>query len=206
MNNKAVELNKEFAPEILLFLNNDVSFTEQGQLQKILLKSAEPGVGAVGCTLLYPNGNVQHLFVAPGVKIVGAHPMRGVPWQRLQTWRRQNWPVPAVTGAVLALRSESFLSAGGFDETFATAYQDVDLCLKLQKKGLVNWTLSNVALVHHETATRRHAHNKEEVVRMYQKWGAELTENPWYSSKFSRWSESPVFALGEGRYPWKQVL
>ena len=112
----------------------------------------------------------------------------------------------AVTGAALLVRADLFAQVGGFDEALATAYQDLDLCLKLQKSGLANWALGNVALVHHETATRKASHKASEVAFMYERWGAFLEENPFYSSRFSRWSESPAFTLGEGAYPWRKYL
>jgi GT2 family glycosyltransferase len=196
-----------FAPEVVLFLNNDVAFKEHDALGKLLAApSSAPSVGAVGCTLLYENGRVQHLFLAPGVKIVGAHPLRGQPWAPMVAWRERPWPVAAVTGAALAVRVRDFLAVGGFDEALATAYQDLDLCLKLQKRGLVNWALGDVVLTHFETATRKASHQTHEVALMYSRWGRFLVENPYYAKEFSRWSESPAYARGEGPYPWREYL
>lgn len=209
LNNVAVRFASSagFSPEVALFLNNDVSFVDKGDLARLVCAPcAASSVGAVGCTLLYENGCVQHLFLAPGVKIVGAHPLRGMPWAPLRAWREQPWPVAAVTGAVLAVRVNEFLAVGGFDEELATAYQDLDLCLKLQKRGLVNWALGDVVLMHLETATRKASHQTAEVSLMYRRWGAFLTDNAFYSSAFSRWSESPAFARGEGPYPWREYL
>jgi hypothetical protein len=70
----------------------------------------------------------------------------------------------------------------------------------------VNWTLPSVRLVHHEGASRGGAINKEEVRRMYATWGRFLVENPFYSQRFSRFSETPAYALGAPRYPWERLL
>ena len=52
------------------------------------------------------------------------------------------------------VRREVFERAGGFDEALAIAFNDVDLCLKIQALGLHNVYLPHVVLVHHESKSR----------------------------------------------------
>lgn len=207
LNNLGVASQRDFAPDFLLFLNNDVELLQPDDLSRLVAFATEtPGIGALGCTLLFPGGTVQHLFLAPGVKIVGAHPLKGFRLAADANWFKSPRPVAAVTGAVLLARASDFAEVSGFDETLPTVGQDLDLCLKLQKRGLTNWVLPAVRMLHKEGETRGKAIAKPEVAAMYAKWGEFLTKNPFYSDRLSRYSETPAYRLLEPAYPWEKVL
>lgn len=207
LNNKAVAAGASFCPDWLLFLNNDVEFQTAGDVGSLLtFARACPSLGALGCTLVYPDQRIQHLFLAPGVKIVGAHPFKGWRLDPTCSWFQEPRPVAAVTGAVLLVSQANFAAVGGFDDTLAVVGQDLDLCLKLQKAGHVNWTLTQLRAVHKEGATRGFRFPKDEVRLLYARWGRDLLENPYYSRRFSRFSETPIYGLGRHPYPWDKVL
>ena len=48
---------------------------------------------------------------------------------------REVYPSDLATGCVLAIRTDDFLAAGGFDEGLFAYFEDVDLALKLRAKG-----------------------------------------------------------------------
>ena len=52
------------------------------------------------------------------------------------------------------MRSAHFASVGGFDERFVAEAQDVDLCLRLHRKGLRTKVAHLGNLVHLENGTR----------------------------------------------------
>jgi GT2 family glycosyltransferase len=60
----------------------------------------------------------------------------------------------AVTAACLMVQREKFDRVGGFDETLAVAYNDVDLCLKLRAAGYYNVWLPHAVLYHFESKSR----------------------------------------------------
>jgi O-antigen biosynthesis protein len=182
-----------------------VTFQSNNDFLK-LIQFSQSDLGAWGCTLKYPSEKVQHLFVSPGVKIVGAHPFRGVNLEKSDPWFASAWPVPAITGAAMLIKASVFKLAGGFDESLATAYQDLDLCLSLQKLNLQQWSLGYVTLVHHETATRKPLHLPIEVDLMYAKWGSNLSWSGSLSAKISRWSEQPIRKWFENEYPYRFYL
>lgn len=207
INNMAVRESAEFGADHVLFINNDVEFKHASALRQLInFKLACPNAGALGCTLLYPNSRIQHLFLAPGVKIVGAHPLRGQIFEPSNEWYREPRPIAAVTGAMVLVSVEDFLAVGGFEETLAFSNQDLDLCLKLQELGRVNWVLPQVLAAHFEGASREERFFPHEAEFMYQKWGPQLTENAFYSSRLSRWSEQPALALLKLDYPWRSYL
>jgi GT2 family glycosyltransferase len=210
LNNLGVNYSRHFNPDWLFFMNNDIEIADQNQFRRLItFANSTPGAGAVGCTLLYPNSQIQHLFVAPGVKIVGAHPLKRSRFSPQDAWFNCPRPVPAVTGAALWVSLEAFDQVGGFDESLPTVGQDVDLCLKLQGQGFTNWVIPTVQMIHHESLSRRKGVQtiaRREVERFYQKWGAELAQNNHYPPSLSRWSEAPVLTIGEKRYPWTSIL
>lgn len=61
----------------------------------------------------------------------------------------------AVTGACLMTKTELYRAAGGLDEAkFAVAYNDVDYCLKLWQKGLLNVYTPRAEAYHYESKSR----------------------------------------------------
>ncbi|MBC7660209.1 MAG: hypothetical protein H7249_10920 [Chitinophagaceae bacterium] len=193
LNNQAVIDCADFNPDVIGLLNNDIEFMDPNSLMQLTQYSCLPDAGAVGCTLLYPNGLVQHLFIFVGSKIVGSHPYKGQPLDRESKWYQKPRAVGAVTGAVMFMKTSHFDKVGGFDEKLPTSYQDVDLCLKLQKIGLVNFVVPQVLMIHHETQTRSIEPSWNEAEYVEKKWGDFLFKNPYVSPVWSRKSEHFVF-------------
>jgi GT2 family glycosyltransferase len=211
LNNRAVDFlthpEKGLKTDFLLFLNNDTLWEEPDALERLVFFAAlSPRMGAVGCTLLYPDSSVQHLFLAPGVKLAGAHPCKGISFRKAQSWYVDPRPVSAVTGALLLVATEHFQNAKGFDSALATSCQDLDFCLKLQDMGLENWVLPDVFVRHFETSTRLKKNQATEITYVSTKWGSKLAMNSFFAREISRWSERPALSWGESAYPWSAVL
>jgi GT2 family glycosyltransferase len=211
LNNAAVEClcspSQSSIPEFLLFLNNDTLWEDPQALEKLVhFAKLSPRIGAVGCTLLYRNSKVQHLFLAPGVKLAGAHPCKGISLNISHSWYADPRPVAAITGALLLVATRHFQAAKGFDSALATSCQDLDLCLKLQELGLENWVLPYVSARHFETSTRLKRNQSREITYVSSKWVSKLAMNAYFSREISRWSERPALSWGESAYPWSAVL
>jgi GT2 family glycosyltransferase len=197
--------------DTVLLLNNDVVMDNRNTL-RIFASTAQAAqrqglaLGAVGCTLLYAQGTVQHAFVAPGVVLVGAHPLKGIRFSSSYAWFQGVHTVPAVTGALLWMSAKVFHEVGGFDEQLPTAYQDVDLCLAAIRAGYQNVTIASLTAVHHESATRKEHPSLDEAEHMYDKWGRDLIHHPQVPPALSRWSESPVLSCGEPAFPWRWLF
>ncbi len=201
--NSAVKQYANENTDWILMLNNDTEMRTSTDLQRLIdFANGCPNLGVLGCTLLYPDNKIQHLFSAPGQKIVAGHPLKGIMYNEHHTWYQQARPVAAVTGACQLVSYDNFVKAGMLDEKLPTLGQDIDLCLKLQNLNLTNWVLPEVVLYHHEGLSKGHSFNKTEIQRMYDVWGDMLYDNEYYSKKFTRWSEYPVYGLMERRYPW----
>ncbi|KQQ65562.1 glycosyl transferase [Pseudomonas sp. Leaf127] len=143
--------------ELLGLVNNDIEIIEAGWLKEMVSQLLRPNVGAVGAKLLWPNRMVQHGGVVVGVNGLAAHTGNNLEQQdpgylgMNQITRRQS----AVTAACLLLRASIFDAVDGLDErAFPVAFNDVDLCLRIQQLGLhLIWT-PFAQLIHAESASR----------------------------------------------------
>lgn len=101
--------------------------------------------------------------------------------------------VSAVTGAALWIKAEVFQALDGMSEALTVAYNDIDLCLKAQSAGFTNVLVPGVRLLHHESRTRgsdasgaKAARLAEEAAWMHERWGKTLSNDPYYSPRFTR--------------------
>jgi GT2 family glycosyltransferase len=151
----------------------------------------QPGVGAVGAKLLYPDGSIQHAGVVLGIGGVGNHAFKRFPGDHPGYFGRAEIvsSYSAVTAACMVISKEVFRNVGGFDEdNLAIAFNDVDLCLKVRESGYRNVWTPYAKLLHHESASRgyedsvtKQARFAAEVRYMQERWGELLLEDPAYS-------------------------
>jgi GT2 family glycosyltransferase len=123
--------------EYLVFLGDQTEITEPDWLDQLLLYAQMPGVGAVGPTLVNPDGRVAAAGIAIGLYDPTAPVMRGFDaaadgyYGSLACARE----VAAVgTGCLLGSRSD-FERVGRFEEAYSRQFHDHDLCLKLGDLG-----------------------------------------------------------------------
>lgn len=143
--------------EHLLLLNNDIEITSKDFLRELLSYSQRPDVGAVGAKLIYPDNEIQHAGVIMGINGSAGHSHKGHPADAVGDMYRlvttQNFM--AVTGACLMTKTALYREMDGLDEEkFAVAYNDVDYCLKLWKKGLLNVYTPLAQAIHYESRSR----------------------------------------------------
>jgi GT2 family glycosyltransferase/2-polyprenyl-3-methyl-5-hydroxy-6-metoxy-1,4-benzoquinol methylase/glycosyltransferase involved in cell wall biosynthesis len=182
----------------LLFLNNDTEVDSDGWLTSMLEFVQQKDIGAVGAKLLYPDGSVQHAGVVLGIKGVANHSHKGTPegshgyFGQVNTLRNYS----AVTGACLMTRRDVFEQVGGFNETLAVAFNDIDFCLEVRKAGYRIVYTPYARLFHVESASRGNDDTHEKVKRfqaeisfMIQKWGASLYADPYYNPNLTLWRE-----------------
>lgn len=181
--------------EILLFLNNDTEVISPDWLERMIEFAMRGDVGAVGAKLYYPDNTIQHAGVILGVGGIAGHSHKYFPMGSYGYIGRlciaQN--LSAVTGACLMTRKDVFNAVGGFDEGYAFAFNDVDLCMKIRDKGyLIVWT-PYAELYHYESKTRGYEDTPEkqqrfktEIDRFRQKWGDRLDRgDPYYNTNLT---------------------
>ena len=189
--------------EYLLFLNNDTEVLSPGWIQEMLMFAQRPDVGAVGAKLYYPDGSIQHAGVVVGLGGTAGHIHHHAGPDNLGYMGRlfyaQNFS--AVTAACMLLRRALFFEAGGFDEAFAVAYNDVDLCLRLREKGKLIVFTPFAELRHYESLTRGDDLSAQNAPRFHQeealfksRWKEVLERgDPYFNPNFRL--DSPDFAI-----------
>jgi GT2 family glycosyltransferase len=209
LNNDAFKKFRSNATRWVLFLNNDVSLNDKTIISRMTscLESVSEA-GAVGCTLLYPDRRIQHIFAAPGVKIIAAHPLKGTRYSEDLAWfSKPARPVAAVTGAVLMTRAADFETVGMFDENLPTLGQDIILsCMLVENLSRFNVVINSSDVIHHESPTKKSEFPALEIKYIYNVYGDRLSASKFISDRFSRWSERPALILGrESQYPVNYV-
>jgi GT2 family glycosyltransferase len=186
INNRAAQ---SAAGELLLFMNSDVEGRSRGWLSAMVEHALRPEVGPVGARLLYPDGRVQHAGVIVGFGGRAEHAFRFCPgdssgYRGLAKLQRN---CAAVTGACLMVRRSLFAELGGFDGSFAVAFNDVDFCMRARKEGYLVVYTPYAELVHHESATRGVSTDNDEAAALIARWGSVLAADPYFNPNLSRW-------------------
>lgn len=170
--------------EFLVFLNNDTEIITEDWLQHLLYYAEQPDVSAVGALLIYEDRTVQHAGVALGMRGTADHTMRGFPigvdgYAGSLACARE---VSAVTAACLMIRKSLFHEIGGFNEHFFTAYQDVDLCLRLRERGLRLICTPRALVIHHESVSRRNYYDMIDRTLLLDQWESMIERgDPYYN-------------------------
>ncbi|MFZ2089019.1 MAG: glycosyltransferase, partial [Desulfobaccales bacterium] len=121
------------AGHYLVFLNNDTVVTA-GWLRELCRGAEEdPGVAAVGAKLIYPDNTVQHAGAVFNTNKKIYHIYKYLHKDHPAVNKKREFQV--LTAACLLVKREAFWAVGLFDEHFQNGYEDVDLCLKLRKRG-----------------------------------------------------------------------
>jgi O-antigen biosynthesis protein len=148
--------------EWILFLNPDTVVFPETLRDIVAFSRARPSLGIAGCRILDGDGRIQLAC------------RRSIPTPEVAFWRLtglsflfprsrrlnrynltyldpvQSYPVEAVSGSFLLIRSETYRQVGGFDEIFFLYGEDLDLCLRVAKAGWEIWYDGECSIVHHK--------------------------------------------------------
>ena len=201
LNNRAAALA---SGEILLFLNNDIAVLQPDWLEILVGHALQPGIGAVGAKLLYPDGRIQHAGVTAEKNGHPRHVFGFSPgdYQGLSGVLGCARDVWGVTGACMAVPREVFFAVGGLNEALPISFNDVDFCLRLTVNGYqIVWTPWSV-VEHREQASRPHDQSAErrdqaaaELRRLQQDWGGLLLNDPYSHPSLEAGADGTIFRL-----------
>lgn len=177
--------------DVVGLINNDIEVITPDWLSEMVSIACQPGVGAVGARLWYPDRTLQHGGVVLGIGGVAGHAHKRLPADQGGYFQRaaliQSFSV--VTAACLIVQKKHYVAVNGLNEAeLKVAFNDVDFCLRLREAGLRNVWTPYAELFHHESATRGEDTNPEkqqrfagEVRYMMERWGDALTRDPAYN-------------------------
>lgn len=181
--------------EFLMTLNNDIEAFEPDWLNELVSQASRPGVGLVGCLLLYPDHSVQHAGVIVGLSGVAGHMYADAapddPGYAGRIYVTQD--LSAVTGACQLMRRSLFERLGGLNERhLAVAYNDIDFCLRVREAGLRVIYTPHARLLHHHSASRgsdirveRLASFTWEREYMRTRWAHVMFDDPFFNPNLS---------------------
>ena len=178
---RCIEFNEEFnfsrvvnfgvtqsKGEYLIILNNDIEVISWDWIESMLEHAQRQEVGAVGAKLLYPNNTIQHagIIIGLGGYAGHAHKLLPINYPGYFNLLHKIHNVSAVTGACFMISRQKYDSINGFDEVnFKIAYNDVDFCLRLREKGLLNVFTPYAELYHYESISRGYEDTEEKQQR-----------------------------------------
>jgi hypothetical protein len=164
----------------------------------------QPGVGAVGAKLYYPDDTLQHGGVVLGMLGIAGHAHKSIRRSDSGYFGRAGIisAFSAVTAACLIVRKSIYRQVSGLNETDLTvAFNDVDFCIRIREAGYRNVWTPYAELYHHESATRGYEDNpvkqtrfNGEVEYMLHRWSRQLKDDPAYSPNLTLESEDFSFA------------
>lgn len=145
--------------ELLLFLSDETEVVSPVWLERMAGHAMLSHTGAVGAKLLYPQSSI--------IRHIGFINMAGVPVYSFAGHDDTNiyyfcrnkieYNYSAVTAACLMVERKKFYEVGGFDETFAVAYNDVKFCLDLIERGYYNVSRMDAILYHYESSKKNNS-------------------------------------------------
>lgn len=201
------------AGELLVFLNDDVVVTQEDWLERMASQALVKNTGAVGVKLLYPDGRIQHCGVV-NLPDGPRHSLNGLPDDRSYAFGRNRVPSDffSVTAACMMVEKKKYREAGGFDESLAVTYNDVDFCLSLSELGYYSVLRPDVCLIHDESASRgrdvldvgKLRRLNLEQSRMYRKHGVKRGEDPFYSPNLTRTKDD--FSIRTDDMPYREPV
>ncbi len=175
----------------LLLLNNDTEVISPDWIEQMLMFAQREDVGAVGAMLYYPDDTVQHAGIILGIGGVAGHSHKYFKRNDYGYMSRMSIAqnLSGVTAACMMIPLHVWKEINGFDDKFAVAFNDVDLCMRIRQAGyLIVWT-PYAELYHYESKSRgcedtdeKRARFKMEVERFQSKWAKELAAgDPYYN-------------------------
>jgi GT2 family glycosyltransferase len=185
----------------LLFLNDDMEVATPDWIERMVMYSSHPEIGAVGGRLLYEDGRLQHagVFFPHGLP---GHVYRGFSGNfrgySNNVVVAQNYL--SVTGACLMTPREVFEQVGGMSAEFPINYNDVDYCLRMRAAGLRVVYDPDTVLYHFESSSRSSDVEEWEKELLVERWGSLAEVDPFSNPNMNHGSPRLWGALNWARH------
>lgn len=207
INNRAIALTRE---PLICLLNDDVEIRASHWLSDLVGAALQPGVGAAGARLWFPDGGLQHAGIIIGYGGGAGHAHKGCRAGEGLAQSALMREFSALTAACLVTQRQLYDAVDGLDaEHFPVNFNDVDFCLKLREAGYRILYVPTAELVHHESASRgadgtpaqrqRFAREVAELRARYAGW---IAGDPAYSPNLTLRREDHTLAWPPRRPAW----
>ena len=173
--NKGFAKNNNFAAgkakgQYFCFLNNDVFVQGDWLIPMLQVLKRKSMVGMVGNVQLLANTRrYDHMGVVFAPEGNPRHYGQGF-FHRSFKGQVKKWS--AVTAACCVTTSVQFLKNGGFDEIYLNGCEDIDLCLRMSKRGLSHYIVHDSVVEHVKGASEgRKLFNDRNIQVLLERWG-----------------------------------
>lgn len=172
--------------DFLVFLNNDTEVIDGGWLEAMIEMLQIPEIAVAGAKLLYPDDTIQHAAIVLWHCGTAGHLLSRFPaddhgyFGMADSIRNCS----AVTAACMMVKKDLFQELGGFDESYAISYQDVDFCLRAQDAGRRIVFTPFALLYHHESTTTGTRTNERDEQLFKKNWSERVPADRYYNPNF----------------------
>jgi cellulose synthase/poly-beta-1,6-N-acetylglucosamine synthase-like glycosyltransferase len=135
----------------LIFLNNDTITTPNWATALIETSKNHRNIGCVGAKLLYKDDTIQHCGVVFDLLKKPHHIYKQLQKNHPATNKEREFK--AVTGACMLMSKSLFSKIGMFETKYINGFEDIDLCLRLNKFGAKNIYTPKSQVYHLESQT-----------------------------------------------------
>ena len=186
---------KNSSGDYVVQLNNDTELLTPNWLELMLGFCQRDDVGAVGVKLYYPDETIQHAGIVVGLGGVAGNRFKSIPKDGHGYFANESMiqNLSAVTAACIMTPKSIYEEVGFMDEKLAVAFNDVDFCLKIRKKGYLIVYNPFVEFIHYESKSRGLENTPKKIKRFQgemdtfkEKWRDFLDEgDPYYNINLS---------------------
>lgn len=191
---------KKAINELLIFVNGSCEVTTPRFIDEMKNLAMMRLSGAVGGKLIGPDGRIISVGEVIGINGWTGCPYRGEPDDTADilklsfTGLQRN--VSAVSGAFMAIRGDIFMSAGMFDETLSMVGWDTEFCIRLMRRGYMNYFTPYAEAIMYGNIPSYGAASKENLERCYDSFRQTLIEgDKYYNPNFDYASSIPSLAV-----------
>lgn len=131
----------------IVILNDDIEINDQTVFNRLIQYAQAHDLSAVSPVLIKPNGTVENY----GYQVLPQGKIKLI--TRYSPSRATSQYIDGLTAACLVMKTDIFKKMGGFDERFFAYLEDVDLFLRLKKKGERFGVCSRVSVIHNHMTT-----------------------------------------------------
>lgn len=146
--------------DFLLLLNPDTEVQTDAVSRLVDAALTIPRLGVLGARLLNTDGSVQTTCIRsfPTLlnqllesEVLRTRYPRSALWGAAALYDETSaaTPVQAVSGACMLIKRDMFWGLGGFSEEYFMYSEDIDLCMKAQRAGAINYFAPAAVIVHH---------------------------------------------------------
>jgi O-antigen biosynthesis protein len=185
INNFAAEKS---SGDYLLFLNSKIEITNKKWLTYLLMNAERPDIGCVCPKILNFDGTINKAGIVFGTNGEKCDVFSGNPennWTNfgLDTWSRNYL---AINGECLMINRNKFFQAGSFDKNLKDNKKDIDLCLKVHKKGFRNLCTATVCVYQLGACSRKEDISRTDLKEILKPDGTYIENgDPYYNPNLS---------------------